>query len=883
LGSIALARVMKIIEMGVIAAFLPILAGAATRRYVVELSTEPAAVFASRSFGAQKESLSRAEVGAHRAAIREEQDRALAGIRELGGSLVARTDTASNTVIVDLPEENAGRLASIAGVKDAHRPRRYQMALDQASVIHKFPQAYSQVGGASNAGKGIKIAIIDSGIDITNPAFDDSSFQAPKGFPVADTIENSSFYVNNKVIVARSYIQLLVPDPTYELTPDADRSASDEVGHGTIVASCAAGGTVVADAATFRGAAPGAYLGNYKVIGTPGTNSDHANNEAAVLKAIDDAVHDGMDIINYSLASFPPLPASQDSVARSLNNAVAAGLIVAAAAGDNGHGLADGLTYSFNSAGGQSNTIPALVSSQGAMNVIQVGASSNLRAFGPSLSIGSSKYLVDPDDTIQVDDFGITQVFRNTPIVDVATIDHSGQACSPLPANSLKGAIAFMSMDGFDPIAQTCDPDTKMENAMAGGAVAGIIYDNRPEDLYDISLFYQIYQYSNLIFYSEIPGGFITYSDGLALKAQLAGGRGTATLDYNPSAVPLSSDRVAFLSSRGPNADLEIKPDLVAVGEDLLAATQTTNPCNEGPCLYDDSGVTYPVNGTSASAPLVAGAAAVVKSARPGLSALEYRSLIINSAAPISDVVNGGPARVMDAGAGLLDVNAALNAEATVVPASLSFGAGDGSATLTQHFTVRNAGKSADTFTLSVTPRDAGFSPQLDQTSLQLAAGASAVVNVMIPGGVLGAGEYEGAIHIQGNNTSTDTHVMYWFGVLGGAPHILSDMGSYTSAAAGHLAQAGLVFRVTDAAGMVMTGILPQITVKHTATYDIGGDPADGDAKVSAPYKFDKFGPGVIAVDVTPSSDSDLVDVFTVYVGDPNNGGFSKDFYISNY
>jgi hypothetical protein len=308
------------------------------------------------------------------------------------------------------------------------------------------------------------------------------------------------------------------------------------------------------------------------------------------------------------------------------------------------------------------------------------------------------------------------------------------------------------------------------------------------------------------------------------------------------------------------------------------------NPCDEGPCLYDDTGVTYPVNGTSASSPLVAGAAAVVKSARPGLTALQYRSLIINSAAPISDVVTGGVARVMDAGAGLLDVNAALNAEATVVPASLSFGVGDGSSAMTRQITISNAGKAADTFTLTVKPRDPGFLPTLDQTSLQLAPGASATVNVTIPGGVAGAGEYEGAIHIQGNNTATDTHVVYWVGVAGGAPHILSDMGSYTSAAGGHFAQAALVFRVTDTSGIVMTNILSQITVKHTATIDLGGDTVSGNATISAAYNFDKFGAGVMAVDVTPSSGDDLIDVFTVYVGDPNSpGAFSKDFYISNF
>src|SRR5262249_28086011 len=139
---------IKIIKLALIASSLPILAGAATRRYVVELSTEPAAVFASRSLGSssanQRELLSRPEVQAHRTAIRNEQDNAMARIQRLGGTLVARTDTASNTVIVDLPEENAAKLASIPGVKDAHLPRRYRMALDQASVIHKFPQAYSQ-------------------------------------------------------------------------------------------------------------------------------------------------------------------------------------------------------------------------------------------------------------------------------------------------------------------------------------------------------------------------------------------------------------------------------------------------------------------------------------------------------------------------------------------------------------------------------------------------------------------------------------------------------------------------------------------------------------------------------------------------------------------
>src|SRR5215470_4550738 len=106
-------RKIKITKLLLIAGSLPILAGAATHRYIVELSTEPSAPFASRSFGPTKESLSRPEVQAHRTKIRDEQDRAIAAINELGGTVVARTDIASNTVIVDLPEEKAAKLSSI--------------------------------------------------------------------------------------------------------------------------------------------------------------------------------------------------------------------------------------------------------------------------------------------------------------------------------------------------------------------------------------------------------------------------------------------------------------------------------------------------------------------------------------------------------------------------------------------------------------------------------------------------------------------------------------------------------------------------------------------------------------------------------------------------
>jgi minor extracellular serine protease Vpr len=252
---------LKIVKVFSIAVALPILAGAAQHRFIVEFSTEPAAAFAARNFGERRESLARPEVKTHRDRIRSEQDSAITQILQLGGRVVTRTATTSNTVTIELPEENAAKLSSIPGVKSYHKERRYKLMLDQASIVHKFPQAYSQIGGVANAGAGIKIGMIDTGIDITQSAFSDSGFTAPPGFPVAGAASDLA-YTNKKVIVARSYVNLLNPPSGTGLPPETDLSASDEQGHGTITSDCAAGGTTVGAFATFAGGAPAAYLGN---------------------------------------------------------------------------------------------------------------------------------------------------------------------------------------------------------------------------------------------------------------------------------------------------------------------------------------------------------------------------------------------------------------------------------------------------------------------------------------------------------------------------------------------------------------------------------------------------------------------------------------------
>src|SRR5438552_12787431 len=96
-------------------------------------------------------------------------------------------------------------------------------------------RSWSALGGASNAGAGMKIAILDTGIDETHPAFQDPSLSIPAGFPKGTSGDLA--HATNKIIAVRSYVQSLAlfdGDPV-NTRPD-DLSARDRVGHGTAVA-----------------------------------------------------------------------------------------------------------------------------------------------------------------------------------------------------------------------------------------------------------------------------------------------------------------------------------------------------------------------------------------------------------------------------------------------------------------------------------------------------------------------------------------------------------------------------------------------------------------------------------------------------------------------
>ena len=714
-------------------------------RYLVELSTEPVGAHLVRSAprGGIRAALHTSAASSHRDLVRAQQAAARKLIQSAGGKVLGSVDTVSNALMVQIPDSEAAALRSIPGVVNVYPVRTFDLLLDRALLLHNVPKAWTQAG-ISNAGAGIKIGLIDTGIDIHHPGFSDAGFTAPSGYPLADT-ELDLGHTNRKVIVARSYVNQLP-------NSDPDLSTADHVGHGTATAMAVAGVSNPGPLASISGVAPQAWIGAYKVFGTPGYNDTTTSD--AVISAIEDAVNDGMDIISMSLGSTLAPRLSSDLEAQILEAVTNMGVIVVVAAGNNGP---DPFT---------------MASPADAPSVISVGAVNNDRLFSDSVVLPDGTSLIAVPGT---GSYGSSPV--TGPLIDVSTVG-DGQVCSSLPPGSLTGAIALIYRGN-------CTFESKINAAQMAGANAVVVYDNNPaEDPLIMG-----------VGGATLPAVFISNADGLALKPQAANAF-AVTIGLAPSPHAVNPNRIASFSSRGPNVDYTIKPDLMAVGQNIYTATQKLDPNGD---MFDATGFTV-TQGTSFATPLVAGAAAVLKQARPGLTVSQYRSLLIDSAAPAS-LVPGTPAGVQQAGAGVLDLFAALNNNIAAAPVSLSLGNGGSSVDAAQNLVLTNLGTVTDTFQLSVVPSAASAPvPQLAVSSVQLDPGASATLPVRFHADSLAAGAYEGYVSVAAVNRGAVSHIPYWYGVPADTAGHITVVQSSAKGSVGSTTT--VVFRVTDANGL---------------------------------------------------------------------------------
>jgi subtilisin family serine protease len=206
----------------------------------------------------------------------------------------------------------------------------------------------------ATAGEDIKIGLVDDGIDQAHPYFNPAGYAYPAGFP-----KGNPAYTTPKVIVARAFPSPSTSwkyagrpfDPTYSF-------------HATHVAGIAAGDhntpTTADDGSPISGVAPRAYLGNYKALTVPTADYGLDGNSPEIAKAIDQAVADGMNVINLSIGE-PEVEPRRDIVVKALDNAAAAGVVPVVAAGN------DFDSAGYGSVGSPANTPSAITAAASTM------------------------------------------------------------------------------------------------------------------------------------------------------------------------------------------------------------------------------------------------------------------------------------------------------------------------------------------------------------------------------------------------------------------------------------------------------------------------------------------------------------------------------------
>jgi uncharacterized protein (TIGR03437 family) len=674
-----------------------------------------------------------------------------------------------NGVFVNATPAQAAALRNLPGVAAVVPMRRFHL-MDQLT-LSDVQQAWSSapIGGAGNAGAGLKIGVIDTGIDQTHPSFQDSSLNAPSGFPKCDTYtvgtttESDCAFTTNKVIVARSYVSTVSAGTTPADSRPDDNSARDLDGHGTAVSSVAAGVATSYGAASLSGVAPKAFLGNYKIYGSPELGSGAS--EAGILQALDDAVTDGMDVVNFSSggAAFENptdagaicgLPAGEpcDPLAAAFENAMKNGQVIAVvAAGNLG---ATGYRYMTSGA----STYGSIASPAYTPSVIAAGGIENDVTYGDTIDVSGTNVPADLATlaAFPAVDSVILPAPLTAPVVDVTTVGDDPLLCVTPAAGSLTGAVALITRG-------TCDFRVKVPNAQAAGAVGVILINNSANP-------------ATLTGWGElggatIPALMISQSDGANLLAFVDANASTAaTLNTQEGQVPAAAvglipDTPAYFASRGPSVgNYGLKPDISAAATNFLLAAEDVDPFGD---LF--SPMRYAVaDGTSFSSPMVAGAAALVKQAQPNLTPLQVKSALVNSATLTGLLNQAGTAAasLADVGSGLLQAQNAVLSPVQFVPSTVSFGSVAGVLPAAQTLAVTNSSGTPLTLSFSVSASTAAPSTQVQVNSastatLTLAAGQTSSISVRLSGVVPPAGRYEGVINVSG--AAVPLHIPYMF------------------------------------------------------------------------------------------------------------------------
>ncbi len=498
-------------------------------------------------------------------------------------------------------------------------------------------------------GENIIIGIIDSGIWPEHPSFSDRRGRDDDSKRRGDDDERSYGPIrgwngtcmageqftkrdcNRKLIGARYYNSGFGGDAgVKKIFPYEFNSPRDYDGHGTHTASTAGGNEgvpVTGDASAFgriSGIAPRARIAMYKALWHDDSVPTSTGFNSDLVAAIDDAVADGVDVINYSISGTRTNFA--DPVEIAFLFAAEAGVFVAASAGNNGPTVS---TVAHPSPW-----------------ITTVAAGTHNRDGKGSVTLGNGATFTGASYTAAV---------GPKPLVDASLVASAGA----VPADA---ARCFLAADSVSGVAQL-DP-AKVAGKIVVCERGGNVLVNKAQAVKDAGGVGMILANTptsantTLPILHVIPTVHIPFTDLTAfngLKSYAAGAGATATIAAATLVFDVASPLTASFSSRGPllaGGGSVLKPDLIAPGQDILAGVAP--PANNGR-LYD----LY--SGTSMSSPHVAGLAALMKEVQPRWSPMAIKSALMTTGADVLDGPNTHPLVIFRQGAGHVQPNNAAD------------------------------------------------------------------------------------------------------------------------------------------------------------------------------------------------------------------------------
>jgi hypothetical protein len=635
--------------------------------YIVRMAGDPVASYngrlkgyaATRPAPGEKIDLSRPETQNYRSYLKSRQD---AAISKVGGRKIYSYDLVFNGFAAELTDAQAQKMASMPGVLSVTKDElRYADTSSTPAFLGLSAPGglWSQLGGGRDAGDGVVVGIIDSGIWPENPSFagDDRHHHGHGGHHDHHNGNGHDYWGNNghgyghepdhglkgwtglcedgedfvgddacngKIVGARYFNEGFGGDAGIDATrPWEFNSPRDYNGHGSHTSATAAGNYKVAadgPATVFgrvSGMAPGARIAMYKALWSTQDSSTASGNTSDLVAAIDQAVADGVDVINYSISG--TLTNFRDPVEISFLYAADAGVFVAASAGNSGP-----------TASTVAHPSPWITT---------VAAGTHNRTVSGTVTLGNGTTYTGA---------GLAAAPVTAPLInstDAAAAGADPTAVALCYSTATNGGTAALDPAKVAGKIVVCDRgvSARVDKSLAvqeAGGVGMILLNPSNNSL-------------NADFHS-VPTVHLQFTDAAAVHAYAANPGATATInkatfDYNTPA-----PYTASFSSRGPllagGGDL-LKPDIMAPGQDILAAYS--------PAL---GGFNFNLlSGTSMSSPHIAGIAALFKDRYPRWSPMMIKSALMTTSYDVLDGPGTNPAVIFSQGAGHVAPNKATD------------------------------------------------------------------------------------------------------------------------------------------------------------------------------------------------------------------------------